>query len=522
MLMELEMPASGEFARRPSTVAEIVPYWAARSAESVALVEQARTLTYGELDLLVRDTAGMLDRIGVRPGDRVMLVCENCCAAVALYLACTTLEAWPVMVNARLTDREIDEILAHCGARRAIYTIGVSVRARAHGARHGAITADLNGLGAVMIGPLQEDAEPEPIKPDVTRQVAAVIYTTGTTGRPKGVMLSHGNLLFVARESSAIRGLGREDRVYAVLPVSHILGLTGILISSLLAGAQVHLTSRFDPVSALSALRQDGISLLLGTPAMFAMLVEYATRNGLAPIAAPGLRVISAAGAPLDPATKQATEMAFGQTLHNGYGITEASPTITLTRLDAPRSDCSVGRLVPGIEAKLAGPDGREVPAGEVGELYVRGPGIMKGYYKASEETEQAIDPDGWFRTGDLVRLENDHLFIVGRAKEMIIRFGFNVYPAEVEGVLNGHPSVARSAVVGRPGEGGEDVVAFVQWKPGTNATSADLAEHAARQLAPYKRPSAILPIAAMPSSPTGKILKSELAAMARAAANAR
>jgi acyl-CoA synthetase (AMP-forming)/AMP-acid ligase II len=334
-------------------------------------------------------------------------------------------------------------------------------------------------------------------------------------------MLSHENLLFVARESSKVRNLGPDDRVYAVLPISHILGLTGVLISSLLSGAQIHLTPRFDPVAALAAIRADGITMLLGTPTMYAMLAEYAARNKLAPVRGSALRIISAAGAPLDMATKAATEKTFGLTLHNGYGITETSPTIALTRLEAPRTDCSVGRLIPGVEARVAGPDGRPVGPAEPGELFVRGPGVMKGYYKSPEETAEAVDGDGWFRTGDLARIEDDYLFIVGRAKELIIRFGFNVYPAEIEGVLNAHPAVARSAVIGRPAEGGEEVLAFVQMAQGSTATVADIANYAARQLAPYKRPSTIFPIASMPASPTGKILKSELAALAKAFARA-
>ena len=515
------MSMNDGFVRRPSTIAEILPYWAARSPERVALVEGGRTFSYGELDIAVRNTAEMLRRMAIRPGDRLMLVCENCCVAVAVYLACTEIEAWPVVVNARLTDREVDEVRDHCGARRVIYTVGASQRAKAHSVRHGAAATDIGALGDVAIGPLNEAVQPEPLKPDVTRQVAALVYTTGTTGRSKGVMLSHGNLLFVARESAEVRNLGPDDRVYAVLPISHILGLTGVLISSLLSGARVHLTARFDPVAALAAIREDGITMVLGTPTMYAMLAEYAARNRLAPVRSPALRLISAAGAPLDPATKAAAEKTFGLTLHNGYGITETSPTIALTRLDAPRADCSVGRLIPGVEARIVGQDGGPVAPGDAGELFVRGPGVMKGYYKAPEETAEAIDGDGWFRTGDLVRIEDDHLFIVGRAKEMIIRFGFNVYPAEIEGVLNAHPAVARSAVIGRAAEGGEEVLAFVQMAQGATATVADLADYAARQLAPYKRPSTIFPIVSMPASPTGKILKSELAAMAKSFAHA-
>jgi acyl-CoA synthetase (AMP-forming)/AMP-acid ligase II len=519
MLIEPEMPEPHAFVRRPSTVAEIVPFWAEHAPERIALIEGGRSYTYRQLDRAVHDAAGMLVRVGIRPGDRAMLVCENSLAAVIVYLASTSIEAWPVIVNARLSDREIDEIRDHSGARRVIYTTAASMRAKAHATRHGAVMADLPMGGEIAVGPLNEGAEPEPIRPDVTRQVAALIYTTGTTGRPKGVMLTHGNLMFVARESSEIRGLGAEDRVYGILPISHILGLTGVLISSLLSGAQIHLTPRFDPAAALAAIAQDRISVIIGTPAMYAMLSEYAARNRLAPVKGPSLRLISAAGAPLDAATKTAAEKTFGLTLHNGYGITETAPTLTLTRLDSPRTDCSVGKFLPGIEADVRGPDGVRIADGEAGELFIRGPGVMKGYYKAAAETAEAIDAAGWFRTGDLVRIDDGHVFIVGRAKELIIRFGFNVYPAEIEAVLNAIPGVARSAVVGRQAQGGEEVVAFVQMAKETTTTIADIAAQAAHQLAPYKRPSTIVPLPALPASPTGKILKSELAAMAKTSA---
>ncbi len=510
-------PASDPVAINPATIGDIVPLWAAEAPDRVALIDGGRRRTYRELDAEVRATAAWLERSGIRPGDRVMLVCENCRAAVAIYLACTIVGAWPIVVNARLSDREIDEIREHSGARRVILTVGASQRAKAQSERLGAGLQDPASFGPVGLSHLNETAEPEPVEAERGKRIAALIYTTGTTGRAKGVMLTHDNLLFVARASARKRALTPDDRVYAVLPMSHILGLTGVLLGSLVAGAQVHLASRFDPAAVLSALERDRISAMIGTPSMYAMLVEYATRKGAIPVPGPALRLISSAGAPLDAATKAMTEKAFGRTLHNGYGITECSPTVTLTPLDAPRTDCSVGRLLPGIEARLAGPDGRDAAAGEMGELWVRGPGVMKGYYKAPDETALAVDPEGWFRTGDLARVEDGNFFIVGRAKELIIRFGFNVYPAEIEGVLNAHPSVARSAVIGRHKDGSEEILAFVHPVAGSSATSAQLADYAASKLAPYKRPSEIIFVDAMPASPTGKILKSELAAMAPA-----
>jgi acyl-CoA synthetase (AMP-forming)/AMP-acid ligase II len=217
---------------------------------------------------------------------------------------------------------------------------------------------------------------------------------------------------------------------------------------------------------------------------------------------------------------KLAVEELLGMTLHNGYGVTECSPTIAQARVDEPRTDLSVGRVLPGVEVKLVGTDGKPVSAGEVGELSVRGPNIAKGYYRAPEETAAAIDSEGWFNTRDLARLEGGNLFIVGRTKELIVRFGENVYPAEVEAVLNTHPKVVRSAVIGRcvqGVEGGEEVIAFVQPSPGSTLSVAEVADHAARNLTPYKRPSQILLIAEMPLTPTGKAKKDELAKIAAA-----
>lgn len=505
-----ERKKSWQFAE-PRTVQEIVALQARHAPERIALVENGRRCSYGELQRAIEITAEWLAQSGVRARDRVMLVCENSIAAVALYFACTSLGAWPVIANARLSAREIDEIHEHCGSRLVVFTTGCSLRAREHANRCGAEPVSrLSGVVAATA--VSKQAEQDPFESNGQSEVAAVIYTTGTTGRPKGVMLTHGNLLFVARATADARRLSPQDRVYATLPMSHSLGLTGVLLGSLLSGAEVHLSARFDPERIFAALRAGGISVMIGTPSMYALLTEHAKRSGLLPIAAPALRLISSAGAPLDAATKAEAEAAFGQTLHNGYGISECGPSIALTALESPRNDCSVGRLLPGVEARLVA-DAGESDVG-VGELWVRSPGVMRGYHKAPEETRQVIDEAGWFRTGDLARMEEGHLFIVGRAKEMIIRFGFNVYPAEIEGVLNRNPKVLRSAVVGRAQSGTEDIIAFVQLTPGADATAAELDAHAAPLLAPYKRPNEIVLVGEMPMSANGKIRKAELVAL--------
>jgi acyl-CoA synthetase (AMP-forming)/AMP-acid ligase II len=248
---------------------------------------------------------------------------------------------------------------------------------------------------------------------------------------------------------------------------------------------------------------------------MFSLLSDYAKLKGLSSLKFPSLRIISSSGAPLPPALKAQVETLFGLPLHNGYGVTECSPNISQAVVGERRTDTSVGRILPGVEVQLVGSDQKPVADGEVGELWVRGANVMKGYYCAPQETAAAINPEGWFNTRDLARLENGYLFIVGRTKELIIRFGENVYPAEVEAVLNAHPAILRSAVIGRsvPGtEGGEEIVAFVQLSRGSSVSEAELSQYAAQHLAPYKRPAEFIFVSSMPLTPTGKIIKGELA----------
>ena len=498
----------------PARIGDIVKPWAARLPDHPALVEASGVWTYAQLEAAIARAQSWLEDLGIRPGDRVMLVCENCRAFVAILLAITNLDAWPVLVSARLSAREIDQIREHCSARRVIYTTGVSPQAAQHARRHGASIAEAATLGMVGMSALNEEAAPEPIEADAANRVAALIYTSGTTGLPKGIMLSHRNLLYLAAVSAKIRSLTAQDRMYGILPMSHAVGFSVVLLGTLLSGATLYLSPRFDPVAALAAIERDRLTVVLGVPAMFSLLLEYAKSKNFASLRFPALRIIASSGAPLHSAVKAGVESLFGLPLYNGYGVTECSPTIAQVRVETPRADTSVGRIFPGVEVKLVGADGKTVADGEVGELRVRGPNIMKGYYHAPEETAAAIDSEGWFNTRDLARLDGENLFIVGRTKELIVRFGFNVYAAEVEAVLNAHPGVERSAVVGRAGEsmnGDEEVVAYIQLLPDVMATAADLTEHAARHLAPYKRPSEIIFVSSMPLTPTGKVMKAEL-----------
>ena len=507
-------------AELPDRISDVVKAFARHSPDHPALVQGDVTWTYAALAAVVADTAVILKIYDIRPGDRVMIVSENSLALVALILANSEIDAWSVVANPRLSAREIDLIREHSGARRVFYTIEVSDAARQHADRHDADIAVLRGLGRLGVGSLNRGAVPEPVELDRSRQVAALVYTSGTTGNPKGVMLTHRNLLFSARAAGAQRE--PTDKVYCVLPISHIVGLSAILIASLMAGATVQLVPRFDPAALVAAIANNGITLLFGVPATFQRLLEYKVVAGIDKLPRGKLRRLAVAGAPLDVTLKSKIEAEFGLPLRNGYGITECAPAIAAVQAEAPRSDDAVGSLITGIDARLVGPDGRTVAPGEVGELHVRGPNVMRGYYRDPERTAGVIDPDGWFNTGDLARFDGDTLYIVGRTKELIIRSGFNVYPAEVEAVLNEHPEVVQSAVTGRSVPGNEEVVAYVQLLPGSAVTPADLMAHAARLLTPYKRPSEIVMVDALPAASTGKILKYRLADAARDRAIAR
>jgi long-chain acyl-CoA synthetase len=507
--------AASLLASLPARIDAIPRVAAARTPDAPALVESGRVLSYRELVAAVERLAGLLRARGVRPGHRVLLVSENCAAQVAAIFAASTLDAWIVNVNARLSAPELAAIRAHSGARIALYTAAVSPDARAHGTQAGAHAHEDAALGELMIGPCDDNAMPEA---QSTEPVAALVYTTGTTGQPKGVMLSHRNLLFVAAVSSRLRGVTPQDRAWGVLPVSHVYGLTSVMLGTLWAGACLHLAPRFTPEGMLAAIRNDngeGLTILQGVPAMYARLLEFLGEDA-GPLAS-NLRFAYAGGSPLDPSLKRQVEAALGIPLHNGYGLTEAAPTVSQTRLATPRTDTSVGYAIPGIELRIVGRDGRPVDNGHPGELWVRGPNVMQGYYRAPDLTAAALDADGWLNTGDLARRDPDGaLFIVGRTRELIIRSGFNVFPLDVETVLNAHPAVTQSAVVGRAcANGEEEVIAFVQAAAHARVTPDELRTWAAERLAPYKRPARIVLMDSLPSASTGKVLKHLLKAMA-------
>jgi acyl-CoA synthetase (AMP-forming)/AMP-acid ligase II len=300
-----------------------------------------------------------------------------------------------------------------------------------------------------------------------------------------------------------------RDRVYCVLPITHVMGHASVFLGALHAGASLYLAARFSTKQCVDAILGHRITALQGAPAMFAKISEHCAAEGIT--AFDSIRFIGSGGAPIDPTMKKNAQAVFGCELQNGYGLTEAA-SICWTRFEDVNEDNSVGRPLPGVEISFRQPGGAPVPNGEVGELWARGPNLMRGYFRNPKEVCGVMDSDGWFNTQDLGCIAADgRVFIVGRTKDVIIRSGFKVYPLEVESALNAHPAVLHAAVVGRAVPGNEEVVAYVELAKGAEVNADALHRHVALLLSPYKRPARIVIMPALPLAANGKVLKSQL-----------
>ncbi|MEO0632938.1 MAG: AMP-binding protein [Pseudomonadota bacterium] len=456
------------------------------------------TLSYADLAAEVAAVAARM-RDSVAAGDRIVIVTENGVGAVAAIFAAWSCGAICVPVNARQSAREIDRIIAHADPRVVAFCADVSTDAAAHARRMGAA----DGAMPFFLRQTADDAAPS--------DVAVVLYTTGTTGDPKGVMLTHGNVRFGGQTSAALRDMTARDVIYGALPVSHVFGLCSVLVASIGQGAFIKLVPRFAAEEALHALA-DGITLFSAVPQMHALIMAAARRHGSRQLGSAALRYVSSGAAPLDPAWKRAAEAFYGVAVQNGYGLTESTAGVAATRNVIGTSDISVGPALPGVDIRIDS----AVPGGGkgAGEVLTRGPHVMAGYYRAPDVTATVLSKDGWLRTGDLGRIDGvGNLHILGRSKELIIRGGFNVYPPEVEAVLTDHHGVVQSAVVGRAVDGDEEVVAFVQPVVGAGLTEAALRRFASERLAGYKCPGRYVLADGLPAAPTGKILKHKLLA---------
>jgi malonyl-CoA/methylmalonyl-CoA synthetase len=488
--------------------------WLRRSPQRVFLHlrgpdGEPATMTYADVGALVGALEAELRSDGVRPGDRVLAVAENCPQHLALILACSRVGAWSCGVNARMAPGEIAGFAAKADARIHYFTTSVSKAAAAHAHRFEARPSAVAGLER---SPVRAEAVAE--SGPLAERVAAIIFTSGTSGTPKGVLMTHEGVTHFGRISAASRNLGEDDRSYAYLPMTHIFGLGTVLVASLHAGATLLMRTSFDPADTLDDLANQGVTQLQGPPTLFSRLLAHMEQIGVKHPPAPRLRYVYTGAGPLDMALKQRVEAAFGKPLHHGYGLSEYAGSVHLTRLNEWRDDTSAGYRVEGAELRIVDPaTGRDLPPGERGEIWMRGIGLMPGYFRDPEATAAVMREGGWYASGDLGELREDGaLFVVGRLKEMIIRSGFNVYPAEVEAVLNAFPAIERSAVVGRPEQdGNEDVVAYVELRHGAALDEAALRLHLREHLAPYKQPSVIRTVTGFPMTGSGKVLKRKL-----------
>lgn len=494
---------------------EVVEHQARRLPDAICLYPEGEgqdgaPITFERLWQTVEATARWLNRMGVAQGHRVMVVSENCPEMIALLFACSRLNAWPVCVNARLSSREIDAIASHCAPTLIFFTSRISMAAGSHAAKYGAVPCPLDALhNSNQFARCSPGLAPE--DQHIAQAVATLVYTSGTTGSPKGVMVSHKGLLHFAGVSAASRRLCANDIAYAALPISHIFGLATILMASFHAGASLVLRARFDTRDVRQALVSPGLSILQGVPTMYVRMLS--AWDDAPPVSAPALRYVYTGGAALDSALKMRVETLFGLPLHHGFGITEYAGSVCITDIDQPRQDCAAGYPVEGVEVDIRR-DGIPVQQpGEQGDILLRGPGVMLGYYRNPTETQKALLPGGWLNTGDIGYLDaSNALFITGRSKDMIIRSGFNVYPLEVEAVINAFPGIRLSAVVGRKqDDGNEEVIAFYEPEPGALIDETRLASHLAETLAPYKRPSRLINTEQIPTTLSGKIQKAPL-----------
>jgi long-chain acyl-CoA synthetase len=452
---------------------------ARRSPGETALVWDGGSLTWAELERRAAGFARSLADRGVRPGDRIALSLPNRWSFVVALWGGLKSGATVAPLNPLLAPAERAGVLAHLGPRLVVGTVD------------------------------SEDARWPAVA--VADSPALILYTSGSTGKPKGAVLSHAALAFSSRSwAGPVMALLPDDRVLAVLPFSHSYGLNGALLAALLGGATVVLVERFSAEEVLAAIARHRVTIFPGVATMFRRLLDFPA-SATADLSS--LRLALSGAAPCSWELVQEWRRRTGVRILRGFGMTELFRPISYLADDATDDPDAVGRPVPGVDVRAVDETGREVAPGEVGELWIRTPAALDGYLDAPDETRAVLN-DGWFRTGDLARVSpGGFVSIVGRKRELILRGGYSVFPAEVETVLLAHPGVAEAAVIGvTHAELGEEVVGFATLHPGSTAGPEELIAHCKERLAAYKYPRRIVIVEELPKSATGKVLKSRLA----------
>ena len=467
-------------------------------------------LTYDQLLDGARRVTALLQSKGVGPGDRVGLVLPNVPPFPVLFYGALAAGAVVVPMNPLLKAREVQYYLEDSGA-----SVVFAWHAMADEAGK---AADQVGIDCVSVEPgefLELLAAQEPVEDVVERDdedTVVLLYTSGTTGQPKGAELTHANLTSNAAVSAeTLVELTPEDVVMGCLPLFHCFGLTCGLNAAVVAGACLTLVPRFDAVKALEVIGRDKVTVFEGVPTMYAGMLNSPDAESYD---VSSLRTCISGGSAMPVEVMRSFEKTFGCIVLEGYGLSETSPVASFNQPDLERKPGSIGVPVRGVEMKVVDDDGKNVEAGEVGEIAIRGENVMKGYWGREKDTKEAI-PDGWFRTGDMAKQDEDgYYFIVDRKKDLIIRGGYNVYPREVEEALYEHEAVAEVAVIGiAHDELGEEVGAAIALKPDQKVSEDELREFAKERLAAYKYPRHVWIEDELPKGPTGKILRREVSA---------
>ena len=489
-----------------------------RFGEYEALAFEGRRITNMDQHRAASRVAHALVRLGVQPGDRVVVMLPNCPQVMQSYGGILRVGAVIVPVIFLLGEAEVAHIVADSEARVVITSSDMVGKIEKQiGVLPNLRHVLLVGGGQSGLRSFEEETDGESDRfeavPRGDGDLAVILYTSGTTGTPKGVALSHANLESNARASATLFELDRERWGVGVLPLSHSYGLT-VMNAGHILGTRSALLRWFNPEEVLRTIQEFRAEAMSGVPTMFVYLLNY---PGASAYDTSTMRVWGSGAAPLPVEVVEPFERRFGGKLLEGYGLTEASPVVAAHRLSGVRKLGSVGQPIPGVTVSIRDDDDRALPVDEVGEVCVQGPNVMVGYYRNPEETAKTIR-GGWLRTGDMGRLDADnYLYIVERKKDLIIRGGFNIYPRDVEEALYAFPGVAEAAVIGLPDTlMGEEVVAFVVLKPGQAATADEVAGFCQARLAKYKCPKEIRFVDALPKSPVGKILRKELRGQAR------
>ncbi len=465
-------------------------------------------LGYARLREAAGQVSTLLAAAGVQPGDRVGVMLPNVPAFPVAFYGALAAGAIVVPMNPLLKSREVGYYLGDSGARAVLAWHAAAAEAARGAAGAGArvITVETPDM-AVLLDGLAPARDWSGRRGD---DDAVILYTSGTTGRPKGAELTHAGLTRNAELTA--RTLLRntaEDVMMGCLPLFHVFGLTCGLNATVAAAGTLTLLPRFDAAGALDIIQRDKVTIFEGVPTMYAAMLHHPDAD---PGKAATLRVCVSGGASMPAEILRGFEEKFGCMILEGYGLSETSPVASFNHPDRPRKPGSIGTPVEGVQMRLVDEAGQDVPEGEIGEIAVRGHNVMKGYWGKPEATAEAIR-DGWLRTGDMARADADgYYYIVDRKKDLIIRGGYNVYPREIEEVLHEHPAVAEAAVIGIPHDDlGEEVCAAVALKPGASATPEELRAYARDRVAAYKYPRRVWLVDALPKGPTGKILRREV-----------